>query len=107
MMLDRRRNDIEREERDAWCRTRRLGDFVATFGPTDKIRCPGTKRKSYGDVVCGAFLGDPLPHTSTVVIVGLAPRHQNLGYSRPCPNCDRTVTVTFTTLNPERGSEAA
>jgi hypothetical protein len=49
--------DARRQERDAWCATRKLGQEKAVFFPGDEVRCPATKTLSGGQqVVCGTSL---------------------------------------------------
>lgn len=63
--------DRRREQRDAWCAERRLGDHTAVFYPGDELRCPATKHLSGGGkTICGGSLAlKARPHTQVIVRV--------------------------------------
>lgn len=65
---DRRRDTREREERDRWCATRRIGDATATFSAGETLRCPAIRTLSRGgEIICGSAQGIAKPGTSAII----------------------------------------
>lgn len=93
-------------ERDAWCATRRPGNPLATFGPGEKMRCPGAKTlRSQARVVCGEYIGTVRGDSRAVVRCGSGmkpPPPFFGGYDRRCPNCaglQEVFTVALATFD--------
>lgn len=100
---DRRRDSSEREERDRWCDTQRVGGSMATFRAGETLRCPATRQLSRGgQVVCGSAQGIAKPGTSAIVRVR-QPTLGRLPYPGTdviCHHCGSSIEVFVVGLAP-------